>query len=318
MIRMGPIALSFDVTDKLSAELTGGRATAIAAWLFLPDDLTRLSAKPVVMTLLAGGTYDKRYFHVQIPGRTGYSAAEHLAALGNIVLVPDHLGVGESTRPAHPQLATRGQVALANHAAVTQFAARLRAGKLHPGLPAIQGFQLVGAGHSMGAMQTITQQAEYETHHAIMVLGYTADAVHLTIGGKTHPAYAGPPSQAGPDYTPGGGREPLHETFHWPDVPADVVAADDRLAVETPAVIGFASITPGVVSEDAARIKAPVYICLGERDVSPNPHLEPSYYKNSPDITLQILPRSGHCQNFASTRHVMWNRMHDWASRAAL
>lgn len=310
---MGPLAMSFDVAEALPRELTGGGSVNIAAWVFLPDDLTRLGAKPVVMTLLAGGTYDKRYFHPQIPERTDYSAAEHLADAGNIVLLVDHLGVGESSRPANPRLATRLVVALANHAAVVQFLDRLRNGHVHPRLPPQADVLSVGGGHSMGGMQTITQQAVYGTYDAIMVLGYTADAVHLTIGGELRPASAGPTPESGPDYTPAGGRQFLHDTFHWPDVPADVIAADNALSVETPAVIGSASITPGVVSEDATRIKTPVYICLGERDVSPNPHREPSFYEGSSDVTLHILPRSGHCQNFASTRRIMWRRMHDWA-----
>lgn len=310
---MGPLAMSFDVAEMLPRELIGSGPASIAAWVFLPDDLTRLGAKPVVMTLLAGGTYDKRYYHAQIPGRVEYSAAEYLAEAGNIVLVADHLGVGESSRPANPRCATREMVALANHSAVGQFLDRLRNGRVHPSLPPQAEVLSVGGGHSMGGMQTITQQAEYGTYDAVMVLGYTADTVHLTLGGKLLPASAGPTPENGPDYTPAGGRQFLYDTFYWPDVPPDVIAADDALAVETPALIGSASITPGVVSEDAGRIKVPVYICLGERDVSPNPHLEPSFYTGSPDVTLHILPKSGHCQNFASTRQVMWRRMHDWA-----
>ena len=105
----------------------------------------------------------------------------------------------------------------------------------------------------------------------------------------------------------------MHEGFYWEDVPAAVIAADDALAVETPTSIGLDSIRTNIVREDAARIDVPIYICLGEKDVSPNPHVEPAYYRNSTDINLHILPRSGHCQNSASTRHQMWNRMHQWA-----
>jgi pimeloyl-ACP methyl ester carboxylesterase len=313
---MGPIPLSFDVTDDLPPEATAGRRISIAAWLFLPDDLSKLGPEPVTLTLLNGGSYDKRYFHIQIPGREGYSAAEHLAALGNIVLVPDHLGVGESTRLPEQKRATRQIVALANHAAVTRFYERLRTGALHPALPAIPRFRKVGAGHSMGGMQTIVQQAEYATYDAAMVLGYTADGVHMTLGGQLVRADTLPGEPPTGDYLKGG-REYLHEGFHWEDVPADVIAADDALAVETPAVIGLDSIKTGIVAEDAGRIEVPVYICLGERDVSPDPHREPAYYRRCRDLTLHILPRSGHCQNFASTRHQMWNRMHRWARSVA-
>jgi alpha-beta hydrolase superfamily lysophospholipase len=94
-----------------------------------------LGDKPVTMALLNGGSYDKRYFHIEIPGHPGYSAAQHLAALGNIVLALDHLGVGESTRVPSQKKATRHIVARANHAAVTQFYELLQSGDLSPNLP---------------------------------------------------------------------------------------------------------------------------------------------------------------------------------------
>jgi hypothetical protein len=89
--------------------------------------------------------------------------------------------------------------------------------------------------------------------------------------------------------------------------------ADDALATETPASIGLDSIRTGIVVEDAAKIQVPIYMCLGERDVSPHPHAEPGFFSACNDFTLHILPRSDHCQNFASTRRVMWDRMHSWA-----
>lgn len=313
---MGPIAASFDVTAALPAEVCGAERIVIAAWLFLPDDLAKLGPEPVVMTLLSGGSYDKRYYHVEIPGHPGYSAGEYLANLGNIVLVPDHLGVGESSRLPVQAQATRQMVALANHAAVGQLAERLRRGKVHPSLPPIAAFHNIGGGHSMGGMQTITQQAEYATYDAVMILGYTADGVHMTINGQLIRADTLPGEPPSGDYLKGS-RDFLHEGFHWSDVPAEVIAADDALAVETPALIGMQSIRTGVVAEDAARIEAPVYLCLGERDVSPDPHAEPAYYKRCRDFTLHILPKSGHCQNFASTRQIMWNRMHAWARSVA-
>jgi hypothetical protein len=309
---MGPVALSFDVTDTLPGEVTAGRRIFIAAWLFFPDDPAKLGAQPVTMTLLNGGSYDKRYFHIQIPGHPGYSAAEHLAALGNIVLISDHLGMGESTRVPEQKRATRRIVALANHAATTQFHQRLRSGQLHPLLPALPKFMAVGGGHSMGGMQMIVQQAEFRTYDALMILGYTTEGVHFRMGGKYLRAADFLPTGDGPDYSTNN-RAAMHEGFHWEDVPAEVIAADDALAVPTPSVIGLDSIRTRIVAAEAAAITVPVYICLGERDVSPDPHGEPARYGACRDLTLHILPRSGHCQNFAGTRHLMWDRMHAWA-----
>jgi hypothetical protein len=309
---MGPIPLSFDVTDALPADVTEGRPITIAAWLFLPDDLALLGARPVTLALLAGGSYDKRYYHIQVPGRTGYSAAEHLAGLGDIVLLLDHLGVGDSTRVPQQKKATRFVVAQAMDAAVRQFYERLAAGTLVDGLPAIADFARIGGGHSMGAMMTVIQQARHRTYDAIMVLGYTADGVHMTMGGKLIRAADLTPAGGGPDY-PENDRAPLREGFHWEDVPDDVVTADNALAVPTPSAIGLTSIATGIIRAEAAQIDVPVYFCNGERDVSPDLHAEPGYFRACTDFTLQCLPRSAHCQNFAGTRHLLWDRMHRWS-----
>lgn len=312
---MGPVLLSFDVTGGLPDEVTGGQQTRIAAWLFLPDDLTLLGAKPVTMVLLNGGSYDKRYYHVEIPGHPGYSAAEYLAGLGNIVLVPDHLGVSDSSRVPDQKKATRFVVAQAMDCAVRQFYRQLSEGTLHDSLPALADFHRIGGGHSMGAMMTIIQQANHRTYEAAMILGYTADGVHMTSNGTTfRAADMLPPGglEIAGDYT-SGPREGMHESIHWEDVPSEVIAADDANAVETPSQIGFVSVWTGIIREEAAQLDVPLYICLGERDVSPNPHAEPTFYSACTDMMLHILPRSGHCQNFAGTRHQMWDRMHGWS-----
>ncbi|CAN7644104.1 hypothetical protein LJR225_005028 [Phenylobacterium sp. LjRoot225] len=311
----GPIPLSFDVTEALPAAATGGRRAAISGWLFFPDDLGRLGGRPAAITLGAGGSYDKRYHHAEIEGFPGYSAAEHLASLGNIVLLSDHLGVGESTRLLQQRNATRQVVAMANHAAVGQFYARLRSGGLHPDLPPIPDFARIGGGHSMGGMLTIIQQAEHRSYDGVMVIGYTAEGVHFTMQGQKLRAADFIPTE-GPDYSRND-RAALHEGFHWEDVPPAVIAADDLLAVETPACIGLDSIRTHIVKDEAARIDVPVYVCLAERDVSPDPHGEPAYYRSSRDVTLHILPRSGHCQTFAGTRRQMWDRMHHWSRGVA-
>jgi pimeloyl-ACP methyl ester carboxylesterase len=260
--------------------------------------------------LLNGGSYDKRYFHFEVPGREGYSAAEALAARGHLVILPDHLGISDSSRIPAQKKATRQVVALANHAAVTEIYRRLQAGTLDAAIPAMPEFLKIGGGHSMGGFQTITQQAEYATYDRVLILGFTAIGVHLTFGGQLVAAER-PYDESLGDYWLLD-HASLVEGFHWNDVPPDVLKVDEALAVEVPQMISNASTTQGIVSEDAGRIKVPVYICLGERDVSPRPYDEPHYYNSSPYVTLHILPRSGHCQSFASTRMEMIERIDGW------
>jgi hypothetical protein len=309
---VGPITIDFDVTGALPAEVSQGHRLVISAWLFFPDDLSTLGARPVTMTMLAGGSYDKRYHHALIPGHSGYSAAEHLAGLGNIVLLADHLGVGASSKAPDQKRATRAIVALANHAAVTQFHERLAAGSLHQALPPHSDVIRIGGGHSMGAMQTVIQQAAHKSYDGIMVLGYTVQGVHFTLWGKKMCAADHLPAGDNPDYSTND-RAPLRENFHWADVPDEVVEADTAMAVATPSCIGLDSIRTDIIKPDAAAVDVPVFFGLGERDVSPDPHAESSFFPLCTDFTLHILPRSAHCQTFASTRHIFWNRMHHWA-----
>lgn len=311
-----PIAVEFDVTGALPADAVGDARVKISGWLFLPPKPLPLEGRTVAMVLTAGGSYDKRYHHAVIPGHPGYSAAEHLSMFGNIVLLNDHLGVGESSRLPDQKRATRHVVALANHEAATQFFQRLAEGRLHGSLPPIPDCVRIGGGHSMGGMLTIVQQARHRTYDGVMIMGYTADSVYSTIGGQKVRMADFLPQGEYPDYS-SPDRSSMHENFHWKDVPAEVVAADDALAAETPTSIGLDSIRIGIVREEAGQIDVPVYICLGEQDVSPDPHAEPAFYRASNDITLHVLSRSAHCQTFASTRHLMWNRMHNWSQAIA-
>jgi alpha-beta hydrolase superfamily lysophospholipase len=303
--------LRFDVTAAVPESVSGGGRLHIEAWLFAPD-AGDLPERPLVIACLAGGTYDRRYYHIEIPGHPGYSMAEYLARRGSVVLVLDHLGIGDSSRPAVQSLLTRDVVAAANRAALQQAYEKLTVGRLAPGLPAIADFARIGVGHSLGAMQTVTQQARYGTYDRICVLGYTAVGVHHDVNGRKVPADSAAVAANPADYVLAD-RTPLRSVFHWDDVPEAVIRADDALNVPTPNLLGVQSISQGIIAEDAAKVTAPVFICLGERDVSPDPHAEPACFGASNDVSLLILPRSAHCQNFASTRHIMWDRIQRWS-----
>lgn len=313
---MGPIPLSFDVSDALPAEVTQGQRLAISAWLFFPDDLTKLGERPVTMTLLSGGSYDKRYHHAVVPGHSGYSAAEHLSNLGNIVLLADHLGMGDSSKAPDQKRATRQICALAMHTAVTQFYERLAQGDLHPVLPPFANVTKIGGGHSMGAMQTVVQQAAHGSYDAILFMGYTTQSVHFYHGANRVRAGDYLPPEPYIDYATND-RQAQRYNFYWEDVPQDVILFDDTLAVKTPTGIGLDSIRIDVIKPDAARIDVPVFFGNSERDVSPDPHSEARFFPLCTDFTMFLLPRAAHCQTFASTRQLFWSRMHDW-SRAIL
>ena len=100
-------------------------------------------------------------------------------------------------------------------------------------------------------------------------------------------------------------------SFYFPDVPEDVIAADELSL--SPLPVGVMDIgIAGRTARYAAAISCPVFLAFGEIDLSPDPLMEPSFYTQCPDLTLFRLPRSGHCHNSASARHALWDRHAQW------
>src|SRR5690606_28767517 len=107
-------------------------------------------------------------------------------------------------------------------------------------------------------------------------------------------------------------RRAMRSIFHLEDVPPPLIEADDARASLTPSPLAIDALQPGIVRDAAASIRCPVFLCFGERDISPDPLGEPAHFKNSPDITLMRLQGSAHNHNFSGTRHVLWHRLADW------
>jgi hypothetical protein len=137
-----PLGLTFDVTTAVA---TGERLTQ-AAWAFLPD---RPSEAAAVLVCLAGGTYDKHYWHLDTAGYPGYSFGEHLADAGYIVIAVDHLGIGESTDPAESGLLGLELLATGDAEVARQIRAKCSDGSMADGLPPVE-LPVIGVGHSMG------------------------------------------------------------------------------------------------------------------------------------------------------------------------
>src|SRR5260370_33022012 len=104
---MSYIAALIDVTEGLPQEISQGERLFISAWVFMPAPIRHVAAKSAVIVLFNGATYDKRYWHLNVPGRSGYSMAEYLQERGHVVVLLDHLGVGESSRPSNALLFDR-------------------------------------------------------------------------------------------------------------------------------------------------------------------------------------------------------------------
>jgi pimeloyl-ACP methyl ester carboxylesterase len=247
-----------------------------------------------------GGTYNKAYYDLPFGDDESYSLAKTLARAGNIVICVDHLGVGESSKPVDGHALTRTVIADADAAAVKYVTDGLMAGTLVPAWAPFSAIALVGVGHSLGGLILLRMQARHACFDAIAVLGWTNQPMSV--------AHRYPPTQAYVHVD----RAQLRAFFHMPDVPEDIIAADDRNAEPVPAGILVEGQQAGISVADAQAVTTPVFLCFGERDGCPDPHLEPSTYPNSGDVTLLQLRHSAHNHNFASSRRLFFRRLAAW------
>lgn len=301
--------LKLDVSQAVPAAVSGGAAQWLGARLIAPAAIDTRQAVPVVVCV-HGGTYDKRYYDAQIPGRAGYSMAEHFARHGAIVVALDYLGISDSSRPPNMAGADRHVMAAAQNAAANDVFARLSAGTLDKAVPALPHIRRIGLAHSMGVMLTITQQAAHRTYEQVALLGYSVRGVELQRAKlATQPPVRSEAEELAFTLVQ---RERLRPEYYLEDVPADVIAGDEAATAPAPRAISAQAQTAGVVLADAGKITAPVFYALGERDISPNPHAEPGTFTSCNDLTFHIVKGSAHCQNLANTRVACWDRTLAW------
>ncbi len=312
---MSHLPLTFDVSERIQS----GEALSQTGWLFLPAQ--PLMAKAVLLCL-PGGTYDKRYWHLEIPGHPGYSFAEHLTGQGYLVVALDHLAVGESSDPHASGDLSLALLADGDAAVADQVRARLREGTLADGVPPLD-LPMIGVGHSMGGCLTVMVQARSRPYDAIVLLGYAVQFNTLNQDYTTDdPAARAAQAEAlfrtiygvGPDVTSWMvDRDIAHQVFHASDVPAEVIAADDAAVSRMPVRAGVETGIPGYVQRDAAAIDVPVFLAFGTVvDLTPGPYAEPANYGASGDVTLYLVEGSAHCHNFSSNRTVLWDRIGRW------
>ena len=92
------------------------------------------AADAAVLLCFPGGGVHRQYFDMRPSGDASYSFAEALTSAGAVVVLIDHLGVGDSARPADGFALTAEVVAAGNAMATTGILARLRTGAAAAGL----------------------------------------------------------------------------------------------------------------------------------------------------------------------------------------
>ena len=314
--------LTFDVTAALpagSAEWAELSATIVADPAALPE-------RPVVILAIPGGTYHRRYWDLQPPGRDGYSKAAYLAKRGIIFIAEDYFGGGESSRPADGDFIGLEVQADVAHEVYRQVRERVSDGTLIDGIPPLPGAVVAGIGQSLGGFITMIQQGKYADYPGVGIFGaspFVISAIRelpdwdgMSADDRRRWIMETNARQSGLAELPmyhGAPREGFRHIFHVPDVPDDLVKYDeDECHTLIPRMSGIDGMTPGLARPFADRISQPVFLAFGATDVSADPRREPAGYPASCDITLVVIPEMAHMHNFADTRGQLWDRFYAW------
>lgn len=320
---MSRTLIRHDVRIDVS-EAVGIAGAEIAATVVAP---TTAAEKSILAVGFPGGGYSRGYWDIQWPG--GYSQAEYHVSRGWTFAAVDHLGVGDSSL-LDPSVLTFEVMAAANSAATQRIVSMLHSGTIGANTVAPSDVPyVIGVGQSMGGCVSIVAQAAHRPFDALAVLGYSA--AHTVL----------PSPQGGVRVTPVergrtdndaitneaaeiGDVHVFAWSFHYDDVEPGIYHEDLRggFPFRTESVPAWGSATippaaasmlaPGVVAEEAAAIDIPVFIAVGERDVCPDPWSEPASYRAARQVSLCVVDRMAHMHNFASTRQVLWDRLHRW------
>lgn len=287
---------STDMMIDVTAATDIGEPVHIAANLHLPEEMA--GDRMDLIFAIHGGGYTRHYWHPQFADES-YSFARFFTDQGKAVLAIDMLGMGQSSTPEPESRLNRAKIAAAHAAALAHCVAILECP-----------VSVTGLGHSMGGLMIITQAAAHQGLDRVAVLGWSNQP--MVLGDTDVASLEAGLIPSGYLATP---REPMRKLFYWPDVPTDLIEADEASGSTTPACLGRDALTPGIVHDASAQISAPVLIVQSEIDTSPAAEREADYFSNSASTELQILEKTAHCQNFASNRKLHWTQINEWIDR---
>ncbi len=287
------------VGDVLPSEF----ALELAADVFLPGGAPRAA-----LFCFPGGGLHRGYFDLAAEGR---SFARALASRGCAVVTIDSLGWGESSRPRDGFALVPEVIATANAHAVEALAAELDA--RWPGLPRI------GVGHSLGGLLAVVQQAEHESFDALVLLGVSTRGLRVVLSDEEL-GYADRPEAAHAELVRLAKKRSGEAWFELPKAaragaifgfgadPA-ALAAMRTVACDVVSVPALFSMLPGSSALYAARVRVPVFLGIGERDITGPPHEVPASFPASRDVTLHVLPATGHSHFAFATCEALFERV---------
>jgi pimeloyl-ACP methyl ester carboxylesterase len=315
MVTVVPVERRVEVGELLSGE----GCLVMAADIFLPP---RMRSPPVALFCLPGGAVAKGYFSLN-PG--DFSFAAWMATAGFIVVSLDHLGTGASSIPRDGLELTPDVLAEASAHAVDTIRTDLLAGRVEGQAQPLAELQTIGVGHSMGAMLTAMQQARFRQHAALLLFGFSTQGLAVALTPE-EAAFAGNSAGArdnvvrlartrssapNTEFAPSASAQ-SRELFAGENADRRGVEALRKTRTRLLDTAGLFSMIPGSSAPECAQIDVPVFLAVGDRDMAGPPHQIPANFPASADVTLLVLPATGHCHFLFDSRHRLFARAHGW------
>ena len=305
-----------------------GGAPQVAAEIFAPEP-DRLGRPATVLVCLPGGGMNRNYFDLVLEADASYSFARHMVAQGSIVVAVDPLGVGGSTRPKDGFALSPDLLAEANAQAVGRILEDLRCGTLFESWPDLPDIAAIGVAHSVGGLLTILQQANAGSYDAIALLGFSCSGLpqvlkpeERELAGRIEAARADLARLArarfDEPYPEVVGTQQGRELFGKARVERSAVAALAPARDRMLALAATLALIPGNIAPECAAIDVPLFLGLGDLDFCGPPHEIPASFPKSPDVTLLVLPETGHTHFIFPSRATLFRRLHDWARTAVV
>lgn len=277
---------------------------------------------------LPGGHMTRGYFDLRAADNDSHSFARALAARGFAVAAMDHPGIGDSDDGGDVYRHTPESLADAAAAACQWLCESLRAGTLAEDVAPLPGLRSIGLGHSMGAMISVLAQQRHALHAAVAVLGFSTRGLPEYVPEAVQPLLADRETLKSQRVElaramfakmgEGSGRDGGDNDIYGRDgAEADGIRALADCRARLLPVPAFCSMLPDNIGPEAAEIDVPVFIGLGSRDMAGPPHQVPAAFSGSGDVTLQILPQTGHSHFLFPSRAGLFRRLAHWAALAA-
>lgn len=262
-----------------------------------------------------GGGANRGYFDLA-SGETGHSFARRMVAAGHAVIAVDNPGIGDSSVPPEPELFSPRDAGDSHHQAL------LALRRLKPELAPLP---TIAIGHSMGGMIVTLQQARNRSFAAMALLGSSASGLEWALTDEERTFIGDPDGLAaalprlaaaryeGPfvRFRPAD-REKAAQIFRGgdPAVAAALRATGGRMF----AAGSILSMVPGSFAAEAGAIDVPMFLAFGDRDIGIPPHQTPAAYPATPDITIFLLPDTGHNHFGFSSIARLCTRLDSWIS----